>query len=149
MKGGIVTALFAGFVFPLFSALPAVVYKRAATLKEINGKVTIQRGESVLTPKPRDPVMVGDTISTGENSSAGFVFLDGSRIRMGASSSVRVTRYRFALMKKNCYFDLMVNEGSAIYTSGKIGKLSPDGAIFRTPVASLGIRGAKFKLTVI
>jgi hypothetical protein len=35
-------------------------------------------------------------------------------------------------------------KGTAAYLSGLISKLSPDSAHFKTPTASIGIRGTKF-----
>jgi hypothetical protein len=39
-------------------------------------------------------------------------------------------------------------KGTAAYLSGLISKLSPDSAHFKTPTASIGIRGTKFVVKV-
>ena len=39
-------------------------------------------------------------------------------------------------------------KGTSAYLSGIIGKLSPESVRFETPVASIGIRGTKFAVSV-
>jgi hypothetical protein len=41
-------------------------------------------------------------------------------------------------------FSLYLAKGSAIYESGKIGKMSPQSVKVETPKATVGVRGTRF-----
>ena len=41
-------------------------------------------------------------------------------------------------------FSLYMARGTAIYSSGKIGKLSPESVKVNTPTATVGVRGTRF-----
>jgi len=50
--------------------------------------------------------------------------------------------------KKKYDVDLKLKKGKAVFSSGKIGKLSPKSVKFRIPEGIIGIRGTKFAVEV-
>jgi hypothetical protein len=43
---------------------------------------------------------------------------------------------------------MYLKKGSAVYNSGKIGKLSPESVKLSTPRATVGVRGTRFIIKV-
>ncbi|MBF0530042.1 MAG: FecR domain-containing protein [Deltaproteobacteria bacterium] len=132
----------------VLSASAAFADEQAAILKVAQGAVDLQRGERTLHPAPGDSLLVGDILRTGQDGSAGVMFLDGTRIGLGPSSEMSLKAYRFSPAKKDYAFDVFMNKGSAAYTSGKLGKMAPEAVKFSTPNATVGIRGTKFLVKV-
>lgn len=132
----------------LLSVSFAFADEHVATVKQSEGKVVVEREGAVSALKAGDVLFASDSIRTGADSLAGFVFTDGTRIGMGASSQITIADYVFD-PKDNAYaFDVYMQKGSAAYTSGKLGKLKPQAVQFRTPKATVGIRGTKFLVNV-
>jgi len=65
-------------------------------------------------------------------------------LSLGRGSVLIIDEFVFA--PKQGKFSIVVRmlKGTAAYLSGLIAKLSPDSAHFKTPTASIGIRGTKF-----
>jgi len=85
-----------------------------------------------------------DTLRTGGSGSIGIVFNDDTFLSLGPGSVLIIDEFVFA--PKQGKFSIVVRmlKGTAAYLSGLISKLSPDSAHFKTPTASIGIRGTKF-----
>ena len=61
---------------------------------------------------------------------------------LGAQVDVR--DYVFQPKAGKYAFSLYMSKGSAIYESGKIGKLAPEAVKVETPKATVGVRGTRF-----
>jgi hypothetical protein len=136
------------FTFSLicFSAVAEPAY--IGTIKALQGKVSIQLGSTIVDAQLNDKVYEGYLIDTEDNSSIGLVFIDGTQLSIGPSSQVIINRYLFSPKKKQYSFDVMIQNGSAIYSSGKLGELSPESIKVQTPEATIGVRGTKFLVEV-
>ncbi len=143
MRFFLITAL---CVFAMASSVYA--FDHVATVKEISGDVAIDRGGKTLSPSIGEKLYNGDIVRTQKDASAGFTFIDGTRIGMGESSDFTVSHYEFTPLEKNYAFDVFLKKGSAVYSSGKIGKLDPKSVSFHTPKATVGVRGTKFVIKV-
>ncbi|MEG3753370.1 FecR family protein [Psychromonas arctica] len=118
------------------------------TIKAVQGNVFIQVGSTIFDAKPNDKLYEGYLIETEDDSSIGLVFIDGTQLSIGPSSQVIINRYLFSPKQKNYLFDVMIQNGSAIYSSGKLGELSPESIKVQTPEATIGVRGTKFLVEV-
>ncbi|MDN2662283.1 FecR domain-containing protein [Psychromonas sp. 14N.309.X.WAT.B.A12] len=134
------------FSFICFSAVAEPAY--IGTIKALQGKVSIQLGSTIVDAQLNDKVYEGYLIDTEDNSSIGLVFIDGTQLSIGPSSQVIINRYLFSPKKKQYSFDVMIQNGSAIYSSGKLGELSPESIKVQTPEATIGVRGTKFLVEV-
>lgn len=118
------------------------------TIKAVQGNVFIQVGSTIFDAKPNDKLYEGYLIETEDDSSIGLVFIDGTQLSIGPSSQVIINRYLFSPKQKNYLFDVLIQNGSAIYSSGKLGELSPESIKVQTPEATIGVRGTKFLVEV-
>ena len=97
---------------------------------------------------PGADLLNGDILICAANSSVGVTFLDGTRVSLGPNSEMQLNNYRFVPLNKDYAFDIYMKKGSAVYSSGKLGKLAPEAVKFNTPQATVGVRGTKFLVKV-
>ena len=138
--------VFSLYLLFCFSALADTTF--IGTVKTVQGKVTIQENTIEFDAKLNDKIYEGYVIETEKNGNIGLVFIDGTQLSIGPSSQVIINRYLFSPKEKIYAFDVMLNNGSAIYTSGKLGTLSPESIKVQTPEATIGVRGTKFLVEV-
>lgn len=117
-----------------------------AVFKNVAGQVVVVRGDSELVPGIGSNVVRTDVIRTGPNSSAGIVFMDGTRLTVGASTELQVRQYVFEPADGKYDFNAFLKKGSVVYSSGKLGKLAPEAVSLNTPRATTGVRGTRFIL---
>lgn len=115
-----------------------------AKFKNVSGNVKIIRGSSDILPVVGTQLMRLDVVITGPDSSGGIVFNDGTQLTVGDSAEIEISRYMFRSEESKYDFALYLKKGTAIYSSGKIGKLSPESVNLNTPRASVGVRGTRF-----
>ncbi len=66
---------------------------------------------------------------------------------VGASSDLEIRDYAFETKESKYQFSMYLAKGSAIYSSGKIGKLAPESVRIDTPTTTVGVRGTRFIVT--
>lgn len=115
-----------------------------AKFKNVSGNVKIIRGRSDILPVVGTQLMRLDVVITGPDSSGGIVFNDGTQLTVGDSAEIEISRYMFRSEESKYDFALYLKKGTALYSSGKIGKLSPESVNLNTPRASVGVRGTRF-----
>jgi hypothetical protein len=113
-------------------------------IKNMTGAVRVERANASLTAEPGMQLQVSDRLVSGVGDAAGVVFRDGTLLSVGPSSVVHLRDYVFEPKSSKYRFDLFLAKGSAIYASGKIGKLSPESVRVDTPAATVGVRGTRF-----
>ena len=115
-----------------------------AIVKNVSGNATVLRqGKTIMATNGME-IWENDTLQTERNGSIGIVFNDDTFLSLGPGSILIIDEFVFA--PKQGKFSIVVRmlKGTAAYLSGLISKLSPDSAHFKTPTASIGIRGTKF-----
>jgi hypothetical protein len=132
--------VFAGLA--IFPALAAE--EHAALVKSVTGEVSVVRQQQHLAPVAGTTLNMSDHIVTGPRASAAIVFKDGTLLTVGADADVLIRNYVFKPKDNAFAFSLYLAKGSAIYESGKIGKLSPESVNVETPKATVGVRGTRF-----
>ena len=115
-----------------------------AIVKNVSGNATVVRQEKTIRATNGMEIWENDTLRTERNGSIGIVFNDDTFLSLGPGSVLIIDEFVFA--PKQGKFSIVVRmlKGTAAYLSGLISKLSPDSAHFKTPTASIGIRGTKF-----
>ena len=98
--------------------------------------------------KSGDSIYEGDIIQTGKDGFAGLSFIDGTTVALDKNSNFRINKYSFVPLKKNYSFDVLLNRGAALYTSGRLGKLAPQAVNFKTPSTVIAVRGTRFLVSV-
>jgi hypothetical protein len=113
-------------------------------VKTLTGTVEVKRAKKTIALKKGSTLKNGDIILTKDKSSVGIVFDDGSRLSLGAKAIFVINKFVVKPSKKKYDVDLNLKKGKALFSSGKIGKLSPKSVKFRIPTGVIGIRGTKF-----
>ncbi len=119
-----------------------------ATLKTVSGHVWVIRDDDRISATPGMKLLEADLLGTDADSSAGVSFMDGSRVSLGPESTMEINSFRFAPKNEDYAFDVYFGKGTAVYSSGRIGKLAPEAVQFSTPQAVLGVRGTTFLVRV-
>ena len=78
----------------------------------------------------------------------GIIFEDNTILSLGPESEVVIDEYVFAPEKGLFSMIARMVKGTASYLSGIIGHQSPESVKFRTPEATIGIRGTHFLVKV-
>lgn len=118
-----------------------------ALFKNVTGTMRIVRQDQAIDAVPGMTLFTTDKIVSGPNSAAGIVFKDGTLVTIGASSELTIRDYAFETKDSKYQFAMYLAKGSAIYSSGKIGKLAPESVRIDTPTTTVGVRGTRFIIT--
>lgn len=115
-----------------------------ALMKRVSGRVTITAEGKTSEALVGHHLRVTDRVVAGPGSTAAIVFKDGTMLTLGAGADIVVRDYVFQPKTGTYAFSLYMRKGSAIYESGKIGKLAPGSVKVQTPSATVGVRGTRF-----
>ena len=125
-----------------------LLFANVGIIKKVTGAVEIKRQGKVFTAKKGSGLKNADIIMTKSKSSIGITFDDGSRLSLGEKAIFTINKFIVKPSKKKYKVDLELKKGKAMFSSGKIGKLSPKSFKFRIPEGAIGIRGTQFVVEV-
>ena len=115
-----------------------------ALVKNVTGQVKIERNGELLVAAPGTTLFVADRLHAAAGATAGILFKDGTALTLGSNADLQVRDYVFNPAEARYAFSVYLAHGSAIYASGKIGKLSPESVKVGTPTSTVGVRGTRF-----
>ena len=118
------------------------------TIKTTKGDVTVVRNTAQTTVHVGDRLYPEDILKTGTNSSTGIIFEDNTVLSLGPDTEIIISDYVFAPEKGLFSMVIQMIKGTASYLSGIIGQQSPETVKFKTPDATIGIRGTQFLVKV-
>jgi hypothetical protein len=127
-----------GEVSPADASAPVAIVKKAS-----GSSTVVRQGQTIPVTNGLE-IWEKDTLRTGRDGSIGIVFNDDTFLSMGPGSILIIDEFVFAPKQGKFSIVIRMLKGTAAYLSGLISKLSPDSAHFKTPTASIGIRGTKF-----
>jgi hypothetical protein len=136
-----------GWVFAascLLATAAAAEENHVALFKNVSSGVKVVRKEAAIDATPGMTLFPSDKVLSAATGSAGIVFKDGTLLTVGPSTEVVIRDYVFEPKESRYAFSLYLAKGTAIYSSGKIGKLSPESVKVDTPTATVGVRGTRF-----
>jgi hypothetical protein len=119
-----------------------------AIVKKTSGGATVLRQGQPIPATNGLEILENDTLRTGPNGSIGIVFSDDTFLSLGPESILVIDEFVFAPKQGKFSIVLRMLKGTAAYLSGIISKVSPESVHFKTPTASIGIRGTKFVIKV-
>lgn len=122
----------------------AATESHVGLVKGVSGTVSIVQASATRTAEAGTQLQVADRIVTAPGATASIVFRDGTMLTLGGSADVRVRDYVFEPKANRYAFSMYMDKGSAIYESGKIGRLAPESVKVETPQATVGVRGTRF-----
>lgn len=135
-------------IFLMAFALVFAFADEVGFVKESVGDVKVKRSDDYIVVKAKDRLQVGDILITGKSSRVGVIFDDGSTISLDESSYLEIENFVFKPIEEIYKFNLQLDKGSALFESGKIGKISPESFEFKIPEGVIGVRGTKFLVKV-
>lgn len=115
-----------------------------AFVKSIQGESSLKRENDLRPLQKGEKLYPHDVIQTAQKSTVGISFNDGTRIALGSKSTFSIDEYLFEPAANKFRLNVSLNKGSAVFESGKIGKLAPEKVSFKVPQGIVGIRGTKF-----
>lgn len=121
--------------------------EHVALFKNVSGTITVLRNATTLNATPGMTLFVSDRLVSSAGASGGIVFKDGTLLTVGPSTEVEVRTYVFKPKESKYEFDVFLAKGSAVYSSGKLGKMAPEAVNVSTPLATVGVRGTRFVIT--
>ena len=122
--------------------------KDIAFVKSVKGEVTAKDGSQQISVKQGDKLSESMIVHTKKDSSIVLIFNDDSVVSLGENSILVLKTYLFEPENKKFAFRLDLDKGTASFESGKIGRLSPESFVFKTPESTVAIRGTKFVVKV-
>lgn len=117
-----------------------------ALVKRVEGAPTVVRNGESLEAKSGMKLYVTDKVVAGQGASIGIVFNDGTTLSAGPSTELDLSEYVFDPAHSKYAFSMFLKKGTLIYSSGKLGKLSPDSVKLNTPRSTIGVRGTRLVL---
>jgi hypothetical protein len=132
----------------LLAAGPSTAAGEAGTIKVAKGSVAVERAGKRLPVTVGDRVMSADRIITGADGAVGIVLRDNTRLSAGPGSVLSLDKYSFDSTTHAGELDASVKQGTVSVISGKVAAASPERVSFRTPTATLGVRGTEFVIEV-
>lgn len=127
---------------------PVAAAGEAGTIKVSKGSVSIERAGKRGPVTVGDRVMTADRIITGADSAVGITLRDNTRLSAGPNSVLSLDKYSFDSTTHAGELDTSVKKGTLSVISGKLAAASPERVAFRTPTATLGVRGTEFVIEV-
>lgn len=111
------------------------------TVLKVQGTVSVTRANAVVLIGSGDPVWEGDVFSNPSGASVLLQFADDAKLLVRPNTKVSLSRIvnSGALETLGHSIDLAV--GAIRYVTGAVGKSRPQGVRFKTPNATIGIRG--------
>ena len=141
----VVGALVALLMLP---AVTAAATESIGRIKSADGAAFVTSGGARRALEVGDPVFQNDVLETGTDGSIGITFIDESRLSIGSDTLLTVDEYVFEPADNEVSFVTRLTQGTLLYVSGLIAKLSPSSARVETPVGTIGIRGTRFLVGV-
>ena len=119
------------------------------SIKHVKGDVSILRDGVSMPARSGFKVFIADVLQTGSEGSLGLILRDDAVLSLGSNSTLIIEEFLFAPAEGKLKFVGRIVKGTISYLSGLIAKLSPESARFKTPEATIGIRGTHFAVQVL
>ena len=136
------------YILSILLILTTLNAAEIAVAKSVNGEVIVKSGDKTLSIQNGSSLDSGMILITKKKSSVTLIFKDNSTLVLGPNSLLKLEKFLFKPMEKEYDFQLSLDKGSLSFESGKIGDLSPEDFILKTPDGTVAIRGTKFAVKV-
>ncbi|WP_419901646.1 FecR family protein [Kiloniella sp.] len=141
-------ALFLLSSIPLVSGTVAFADEKPiiAYVKVLNGACIAINGKVERSLKLGDPLFKDDILKTKDQSSMGVSFRDNTLISLGSNSQLKLENFAFDPDNNKLAFAVELVQGTLLYISGLISKLTkdPDEDLrITTPAGTVTVRGTR------
>jgi hypothetical protein len=125
---------------------PAQAAQEVGEAVVVVSSVRGKQGELTREIEVQDNVFSQEVIETGADSATRIVFLDGTELSMGPSSSVTLDRYVYDPAQGTGQLVMNVISGVFEFASGAIPS---EGYDIRTPFATIAVRGTRIDIVAL
>ena len=115
-----------------------------ALFKNVTGKVSVVRDGARLDAVPGTTLFISNRLVSAPGASAGITFKDGTLLTLGPATELLVRDYAFEPRQARYAFSVYLAQGTAVYSSGRIGKLAPESVQVDAPQSFVAVRGTRF-----
>ena len=142
-------ALVVGAVMLLATGIPsaALASEGVGTVKTLDGEAFIIRGDQRLDAALGTSINQADVIETSGGGSVGILFNDDTQFSLGPNSRATIDEFVYNPDQSGS-FVAKLWKGTLGFVTGKVGKTNPENVRIETPLATIGIRGTAFVVTV-
>ncbi len=130
-------------VVGLMAGLPVQAQQLAGQVERQKGAASRSAGAGTVDLVQGASVYVGDEIRTGPGARLQIRFDDQSKLTLGADARITIDQLVYA-PGGDSRQALAIARGVFRFATGLIGKQVPQNVAFKTPVATIGIRGTVF-----
>lgn len=118
------------------------------SVTDVEGAVTIVRGDEVIAAEKGTRLYKSDVIQTNDAGGVGIVLRDDTTLSLGPSSELAMSKFEFQPDEGILGMTLSMAKGTLVYISGQIAKLAPGSAEIETPAGVAAVRGTKLLIEV-
>lgn len=137
------------FCVLLSVSLPAMADEAViGYVKTVKGDAMVISGSQQTKAEVGTPVVTGNKLKTGANSSMGVTFKDNTVMSFGPNTELTVDEYLYSPNKGKLKLGATMAKGTLAYLSGAIAKIKPDAVTVKTPTGTIGVRGTHFVVKV-
>ena len=122
--------------------------QEAGTIDRVSGTVTIAAGGVTRIARQGERLLVGEVLLTAPGSEALIRLRDESTVALRPGSEFLVAEFRHEGSPTDAFLGNLI-KGTLRAASGLLAKARPRGVLFRTPTATIGIRGTDFEIAII
>lgn len=132
-------------VLGALAATPAFAAGIATVTDVVNNGYRQPPGDRERRAAPSDELVSEEALRTARDSSIAVKFIDGSELSVEALSEVVLSDYLFDPAAATASGIITLNSGLFHFNSNNV---ADEGLVLQTPVATIGIRGTQFLVTV-
>lgn len=128
------------------AASPAQATGIGTITQTVNEAFRTPPGGSEIPAKTDDSLVADEVLRTGDESLLAVRFVDGSELSIEAGSEVVLSDYVFDSQTASSSGVIELNDGLFHFNSNDT---ADSGIVLQTPIATIGIRGTEFLVTVV
>ncbi|MBL8383254.1 MAG: FecR domain-containing protein [Burkholderiales bacterium] len=140
--------LLAGAVFASAASLAQAPAQEAGTVERVSGTVSVSAAGVARVARPGERLLVGEILTTEPGAEALVRLRDQSTMALRANTQVVVAEMRFEEKSDDSMVASLL-KGTIRAVTGLLGRTRPQGVLFRTPTATVGIRGTDLEIAII
>jgi len=118
----------------------------AGVVRQLQGAVSLTRANKTTAMGPGEVLHEGDTISTAPGASVLVQLEDGAKLLARPGSIVSLSRIDNSSALDRLSHSIALALGAIRYVTGSVGKSRPQAVRFKTPNATIGIRGTDLEI---
>jgi len=117
-------------------------------VKKVTGNVVLRRSGASVRATEGMHILPHDVLETPADGSVGIILQDGTRVAMGANTTLEIDRFVYEPSEGKLGLLLRLVRGVMVYVSGKIAQFSADSVRVETPVGVVGLRGTEVAISL-